>query len=171
MADITSANFGFLKAHGAQLLELGALAERYFTDDPVTSLIKLRQYGEALAQLVAARAGVYRDYYEQQSDLLRRLKFDRVLPDEAGNLFHHIRSVGNRATHDNEGDHAQALTALKMARELGIWFHRTFGAKKAFSPGPFVPPADPSAATKVLSEELARLRTELEHFGASLGRS
>lgn len=159
---IASANFGFLAAHDQQLVRLGALAERYFADDPSTCLIKLRQFGETLAQLVAAKAGLFRDAQEAQSDLLRRLKFERVIPREVADLFHHLRSVGNKATHENDGDHSEALTALKVARELGVWFHRTFGAVKAFKPGPFVPPADPAAATKALSEELARLRTEVD---------
>jgi type I restriction enzyme R subunit len=55
-------------------------------------------------------------------------------------------------------DHAEALSTLKIARQLGIWFYRTF-AGKPFSAGPFVPPPDPAAATKALQEELERLRT------------
>ena len=51
---IPSANFAFLAQHDVQLVRLGALAERYFRDDPNTCLIKLRQFGEVLAQLVAA---------------------------------------------------------------------------------------------------------------------
>src|SRR5438309_558300 len=120
---LTSANFSFLAVHDAQLVRLGALAERYFKDDPTTSLIKLRQYGEVLAQLVAAKAGLFGDPQEQQADLLRRLKFDRVVPREVGDLFHHLRLVGNKATHEHHGNHAEALTALKVGRELGIWFH------------------------------------------------
>ncbi len=45
-----SANFGFLKPHGAQLFRLAALAENYFRTDPNTCLFKLRQFGELLAQ-------------------------------------------------------------------------------------------------------------------------
>ncbi len=37
-------------------MRLGTQAERYLKEDPVTALIKLRQYGEALAQTVAAKA-------------------------------------------------------------------------------------------------------------------
>lgn len=159
---LKSANFSFLAAHDAQLVRLGALAERYFKDDPTTSLIKLRQYGETLAQLVAANAGLFRDPQEPQADLLRRLKFDQVVPREVGELFHHLRVVGNKAAHEHQGSHAEALTALKMGRELGIWFHRTFGAAKIFSPGAFVPPPDPSAATQTLSDELLRLKAELD---------
>ena len=156
-----SPNFSFLAVHDAQLVRLGALAERYFKDDPSTSLLKLRQFGETLAQVVAAKAGLFRDTQELQSDLLRRLKFDRVIPQEVADLFHHLRIVGNRATHENHGNHAEALTALKIGRQLGIWFHRTFGPVKPFSPGAFVPPADPPDPTDVLIQELSRLRTEL----------
>ena len=72
-ATVTSANFGFLEQHDPQLLWLGALAERYFRDDPVTCLTKLRQFGEVLAQLVAAKAGLYRSPDELQADLLRAI--------------------------------------------------------------------------------------------------
>jgi type I restriction enzyme R subunit len=162
MAEIVSENYGFLGVHDAQLVRLGALAERYFTDDPVTCLIKLRQFGEVLAQVVAAKSGLFRDPQEQQTELLRRLRFERIVPPEVADLFHHIRQAGNKATHQNEGSHAEALTSLKFGRELGIWFHRTFSPTKKISFGPFVPPRDPSAATKELSEELSRLRSELD---------
>ena len=162
MREQTSANFSFLEVHDAQLVRLGALAERYFKEDPATCLIKLRQYGETLAQLVAAKAGLFRDTQEPQSDLLRRLKFEKVLPREVGDLFHHLRVIGNKAAHENEGNHAEALTALKIGRQLGIWFHRTFGPRERFAPGAFVPPPDPAAATDALTKELARLRADLD---------
>ena len=137
------------------------LAERYFKDDPNTSLIKLRQFGEVLAQLTAAKSGLFASPEEQQADLLRRLKFERIVPRVVGDLFYQLRIAGNRATHAHTGDHAEALSTLKIARELGIWFHRTFADKK-FSAGAFVPPPDPAAATKALQEELERLRHALD---------
>lgn len=167
----SSANFGFLAVHDAQLVRLGALAERYFKDDPNTCLLKLRQYGETLAQLVAAKSGLFRDPQEAQADLLRRLKFDRIVPQEAGDLFHHLRIAGNKATHENDGTHAEALTALKVGRELGVWFHRTFGPSKTFKPGPFVPPPDPHEATDALREELSRLRTEVDSHKTAAERA
>ena len=158
-----SANFGFLAKHDAQLERLGALAERYFGDDPNTTLIKLRQFAELLAQLTAAKTGLFTNADEQQSDLLRRLKFERVLPSEVADFFHQVRIAGNRATHGNSGDHSEALTALKISRQLGVWYYRTF-VDKAFKSGPFVPPADPAAATKSLHEEMARLRQTVDEF-------
>jgi type I restriction enzyme, R subunit len=166
-----STNFNFLGQHDVQLVRLGALAERYFRDDPNTCLIKLRQFGEVLAQLVAAKAGLYRSPDEPQADLLRRLNLERIAPREVGNLFYQLRVTGNRATHDLSGTHTEALTGLKVTRQLGIWFHRTFGQAAGFKPGPFAPPPDPAAATAALHAELARLREELMRSQTTAERS
>jgi type I restriction enzyme, R subunit len=162
-APIQSGNFGFLAKHDAQLARLGALAERYFSEDPNTSLMKLRQFAELLAQLTAAKAGLFANPSEPQSDLLRRLKFERVMPAEVADFFHQVRISGNDATHAFGGDHARALTTLKITRQLGIWYYRTF-IDKDFKSGPFVPPSDPTAPTKALHDELVRLRQQLDEF-------
>jgi type I restriction enzyme, R subunit len=88
---VQSGNFGFLEAHDDQLVRLGALAERYFHDDPDACLIKLRQFAELLAQLIAAKTGLYETDHESQADLLRRLRFERVLPPQVADLFHSLR--------------------------------------------------------------------------------
>ena len=162
MTVVASANFGFLHLYDEQLVRLGALAERYFPDDPNTCLIKLRQFGELLAQLTAAKTGFLESTEEAQADLLRRLKIERVLSPEIVDLFHQIRIEGNKATHNYIGDHATALTSLKMARHLGVWFHRTFSGDTNFKPSAFVPPQNPIDATIELAKELQRLRTELD---------
>jgi hypothetical protein len=55
MAKVESrSNFDFLSEHGPMLLDLAIAAERAFSFDPNTSLMKLRQLGEALAQHMAA---------------------------------------------------------------------------------------------------------------------
>lgn len=154
-------NFGFLKAYDAQLVRLGALAERYFKDDPNTCLIKLRQFAELLAQQLAARMGMFTSPDEPFAELLKRLKAERAMPREAGDLFHQLRIAGNDAAHANRDDHATALTRLKMARQLAIWFHTTFGRDPKFKPGPFVPPTSPVDASADLQIEIERLNAEL----------
>ncbi|MGD9541761.1 MAG: DUF4145 domain-containing protein [Methylocystis sp.] len=158
---MSSSNFDFLKPHDPQLVRLGALAERYFHDDPNTSLIKLRQFGEALAQLIAAKTGLYESSDETQSDLLRRLRFERVLPPDVVDLFHTLRILGNNATHGSAGTLGDVLNALKYARQAGIWFHRTFGKNPNFSAGPFQPPHAPEDAAAPIRAELERLKAEL----------
>lgn len=153
-----SPNFAFLNSHDSQLVRLGTMAERYFKEDPVTCLMKLRQFGELLAQLVAAKVGLYADAEEPQIRLLNRLSYNNLLPGEVERLFHELRMAGNNATHQRRGDHRIALSSLKYARQLGIWFHRTFTADKNFNPGAFIPPPEPSQETEVLKQELERLR-------------
>src|SRR5690554_6589950 len=114
---ISSANLAFLALYDTHLVTLRALAERYFRDDPSTCLIKLRQFGEALAQHLAARSGLLETPDETQVDLLRRLKYERAASREVVDLFHQLRVVGNRATHGNIGDHSEALANLKIARQ------------------------------------------------------
>ena len=138
-----------------------ALAERYFHDDPNTCLIKLRQFGELLAQLIAAKTGLYETREELQADLLRRLRFERVLPSEVADLFHSLRIFGNTAAHGAHGTLADALNALKYARQAGVWFHRTFGGDPSFVAGPFQPPSAPADATASIRAELERLRADL----------
>lgn len=155
-----SANFGFLDVHDPQLAVLGGLAERYFRDDPSTAIFKLRQFAELTARTIAARHAAYdaRDGFEA---VLRRLSYDRIVPKEVADVFHALRKVGNAAAHEAKGGHAEALTALKFARSLGIWFHRTYGQQPRFNPGPFVPPPEPVDATFALREEIEALRRKV----------
>ncbi len=88
-------NFGFLQGHDSQLARLGVLAERYFHNDPNRCIIKLRQFGESLAHLIAATSGQYTSDEESQSDLLRGLRFERIVPPEVADLFHSLR-IGSK---------------------------------------------------------------------------
>jgi type I restriction enzyme R subunit len=154
-----SANFHFLAKRYPDLERIGALCERYFSDEPVIVLMTLRQFGELLAQMVAAKSGLLTDPSQQQVELLRRLRVEANYPREVLELFRQLRVAGNAATHHREGDHAIALACLKMARQLGIWFYRTFDDKN-FKSGPFQPPRPPADATAELRAELARLKAE-----------
>ena len=80
---VSLTNFSYLEEHDPLLIRLGMLAEKYFTDDPNTCILKLRQFGEALAQHVASRVGLLVSSEESQFDLIRRLRDEAVQP-EAG---------------------------------------------------------------------------------------
>ncbi len=136
-----SSNFAHLQACDEQLVRLGMLAERYLEDDPNTSLIKMRQFGELLAKHVATQMGLYdAEKEESQYELLRRLRDERVLTQELYLLFGEIRRTGNAASHDNVGDQATTLNILKMGWRLGIWFQRSF-LKEDFQAGAFAQPS------------------------------
>jgi type I restriction enzyme, R subunit len=113
-----TSNFGFLEGHDARLATFGAQAERYFRDDPPTAIVKLRQFAELLAKLVAAHHALYLGERETFDETLRRLSFERIVPKEAADVFHVLRKFGNAAVHDAKGGHADALASLKFARQL-----------------------------------------------------
>lgn len=158
-----SANFGFLEKHDPIFLDLAAAAERAFAPDPATTVLKLRQLGEAFAQHAAAACGLYTGPQASQLDLLRALEASAVVEGKTRDLFHQLRRAGNRTAHEFTADHRIALDQLRMARQLALWFHRTFGgaAGKQYKPGPFVPPEDPNAKLLAREEEMQRLRTAL----------
>ncbi|QGT74952.1 type I restriction-modification system endonuclease [Bombella sp. ESL0368] len=156
-----SLNFNFLNEHDERLVKLGGLAEKYFPTDPSTALIKLRQFAELLAKLVAACHAVYRDERETFEEILRRLSYERLIPREPADIFHTLRKKGNNAVHEGTGGHSEALTALKLARSLGVWFHQTYGHMPDFRPGAFVPPREPVDATQALRKEIMGLRKKI----------
>jgi type I restriction enzyme R subunit len=90
-------NFTHLGEHDDQLLRLGLLAERYFPEDPNTSLIKLRQLTELLVQMIAAKVGLYESPAETQFDLLRRLRDHGLVPRRPGHPSRQYRRRGRPA--------------------------------------------------------------------------
>jgi type I restriction enzyme, R subunit len=141
-------------------VRLGALAERYFRDDPPTSIFKLRQFAELLSQRIAASNALYQAG-QTLEETLRRLSYERIVPKEVADLFHALRKLGNIAAHETKGSHSDALSALKFARQLGVWFHRTYGKQPNFKAGAFVPPPEPVDATARLKEEIEKLRNRV----------
>jgi type I restriction enzyme R subunit len=167
-----TSNFSFLAEHDQLFAEIAQAAERSFAADPNTTLIKLRQLGEALAQHMAALSGIYFDDQTSQSELLYRLNRELNLEAQIKELFHILRIEGNRATHQFRTRHKEAMDGLKVARQLAIWFHRSFGKAGAeFKPGPFVPPPDPSTQLRQLQSDIEKLRHDLDHANMELDSS
>ncbi|NTV10196.1 MAG: type I restriction-modification system endonuclease [Zoogloea sp.] len=164
-----SSNFSFLAEHDPVFLQLAATAEQVFAADPNTTLIKLRQFGEALAQDVAARAGIEFDLETTQAELLSRLDREIRLDPTVRGMFHTLRIEGNKATHQFRTRHKEAMDGLKVARTRAVWFHQSFGkAGAAFKPGPFIAPQDPSEELRRLQSEIGQLRAELSGKDAAL---
>jgi type I restriction enzyme, R subunit len=157
-----SANFEFLRASDEQLFRLAALAERYFRTDPNTCIFKLRQFAELMAKDIAARTGLLLELDQPQVQILGALGRAGYAPKQALDLFHFLRRVGNDAAHGGSDDFAVALNALKVARQLAIWYARSYSGQPKLAPGPFAPPPAPPDPTAALREELERLRSEAD---------
>ena len=113
MAEPQRSNFAHLTRLQADLAQLGGRAERFFSEDPNTCLLKLRQFAELLAQQVAARAGLYVPEEDNQATLLNRLRQKGWLPREVADLFHWIAKLLERL----EASKASAPKAVKRGRK------------------------------------------------------
>tara|TARA_R110000803_G_scaffold127561_1_gene194948 strand:- start:146 stop:427 length:282 start_codon:yes stop_codon:yes gene_type:complete len=80
--EFKSGNFSFLSEHDDVFVELAESAERAFASDPNTTLIKLRQLGEALAQHLAALSGIGFDEQTSQSALPPELRIAPGIADQ-----------------------------------------------------------------------------------------
>lgn len=158
---IHSPNFSFLAQQDPLLVDLAAHAERYVFDDPNVCLIKLRQFSEYLARYIAVEIGINLTNITDQASLLGTLRSRNAIPFEVYELFHGLRKSGNDAVHQNMGDQSQALHHLKMARQIAIWFKRSYGNSPNFKPVPFVVPLDPKQPGEDLKHELDTLRKEV----------
>ncbi|PSJ55949.1 type I restriction-modification system endonuclease [Pseudaminobacter soli (ex Li et al. 2025)] len=156
-----ASNFHFLEEREPLLFRLGVLCEAYFTEDPNTAQIELRQFSEHLAQLTAAHFGIEVSAQDAQVEVLRRLKLECGIPREVSDLFHTLRLGGNQAVHEIRGDHASALAGLKIARQLSIWFVRTFYEPNLKS-APFSPPQSPDDISRDVLDKLEHRRRQLE---------
>ena len=155
-----SPNFQFLKSVNPLLVDLGMRAERYALDDPSTALTKSRQLGELLAQTIASKHGietVANGQEKTQVNLINELFRRGAVPSEYRGLFHAIRDEGNIATHKFKGDRGRAITVLRYARKIAVWFFKTF-IDSEVKLGPFVPPIAKDSIDTESKTELERLR-------------
>jgi type I restriction enzyme, R subunit len=93
---ILSSNFAHLQEHEDQLIRLGMLAERYFPDDPNTSLLKIRQLTELFAQIAAEKVGICALPEEGQYELIRRLQDQGILHRKIAQLFNKVSPCRQR---------------------------------------------------------------------------
>ncbi|MDO6505552.1 type I restriction-modification system endonuclease [Colwellia sp. 4_MG-2023] len=162
MPSFTS-NFEFLKHHDELLFRLAETAEHCYASDPNTSLIKMRQLGEALAQNIASRVGVDFGKNVKQIDLLNNLEYTLKLAENVKDAFHTIRKLGNIANHEYlSSSHRDALKCMQVGCALSGWYHITFGGNKAkgFKFKPFIKPVDPSQYVRELEEKFNSLKIE-----------
>jgi type I restriction enzyme, R subunit len=164
-------NFRHLADVDPQLTRLGELTELLFHTDAPTSIGKTRSFAELLAREISARVGLEIDVRWKFEELLRQLRDEGSLPRDASELFHYVRRVGNAAIHENTGTAGDALTALKAAWQLSVWFRRAFLGETSFSPGPFRPPQPPIDATAELRAEIDRLREAVRESESAVERA
>lgn len=161
-------NFAFLSTHNPDLAKLGAIAEKLFPIDPAACVAKLRLLAEAITQNIARQLGLQASTQTSQLELLRAVDNRLRLDTEVSQMFHLLRMRGNEAAHriEHRIGFREGLETLRIARELALWFHRSFGNDPDFKAGAFIPPDDGARRLLALQNEIRTLQEKLDDANA-----
>jgi hypothetical protein len=126
-------SFEFLRAANTELYTIALRAEQYPYSDPVTSLMRSRQFIEFVAKLadpdqLSGGERKERPTLEQRIDDLRCAG---IISYELSRALHEIRTEGNDAAHLNRGDPGTALEKLRQCHRAAVWFAWRSGADAA----------------------------------------
>jgi type I restriction enzyme R subunit len=160
-------NFGFLQQYTQPFFQLAVTAEKNLLDDPNTTLVKLRQLGEAFSKYIASTIGLSVGIETKQSDLLRLLSNRGYIEKEQLDIFHFLRMAGNVATHEFTTPRRQAFEAIELARTLSIWFHRSY-KDPDFKAGKFIVPESTDVTIKQKEDLISKLQEELKSFSSKV---
>ncbi|WP_318454126.1 type I restriction-modification system endonuclease [Photobacterium leiognathi] len=118
---ITS-NFEFLKGANDFLYNIARAAEKNYPEDPNTTLVKLRIFGETTAKHLAHILLLERK--DNQHELLCELAKVPFVDDNIMRFFHDLRKIGNQAVHEYHNDLSDAAMCLQIAFKVAVWYYR-----------------------------------------------
>jgi type I restriction enzyme R subunit len=119
-------NFIYLKDQYSILFNIGHSAEFNLYKDPVTSLFKLRQFGEKLTELLFDEHFIEFPYDNTFHSRLKTLQYENVLPERVKDLLFTLKNKGNKAVHDNAGTEDDAKSVLFSTFKIAKWFYTTY---------------------------------------------
>lgn len=108
-------NFAFLRKDWPLLATIAEQAEAYLYTDPHAALMKLRLFGEKIAERVYAEAGLQGGSRLDQMSRLREIQRRDLLGSISVDQLHRLRKMGNPAAHDLVGETKDALLGLRIA--------------------------------------------------------
>lgn len=154
-----SMNFEFLRKNWPELADFGAYAEEYAFSDPQSALIKLRSYSEFIVNFIYQKLSLPCLPKASFHEKLIGEDFAQLTSSAVLDKFHLIKTLGNKAAHENKGTKNDAVFAVKQSYQLGVWFYCSY----------FNVQADAVAEFIDLSEEVTpagKLKKKLEQSDA-----
>lgn len=112
---VKSHNFEFLRERASTLVDIVALAEKYWYSDPESSAVKLRAFAEGVVEGLYAIQNFPRPYDANLNDLLRERLFHDSTPKVVLDHLHLLRKLGNKGAHGNPVRANEALRGLEDA--------------------------------------------------------
>lgn len=154
---MAKSNFEFLKGVNDFLFVVARAAEKNYPDDPNTTLVKLRIFGESTAKHLAKLLDI--EIPENQNDLLRELGKIPFVDDSILSVFHKLRKTGNKAVHEYHNDLQDAEMCLRLAFRVAVWYYRLVTKQYDFSAPQFELPT--SNSSPAFEQEVLSLKAEL----------
>ncbi|MCW4627878.1 MULTISPECIES: type I restriction-modification system endonuclease [Marinomonas] len=154
---ITQSNFAFLKGHNDFLLSIAQAAENNYPDDPNTTLVKLRIFGESVANHLGKIFNI--EPQDTQFKLLAEIQKKTNIDENIINVFHKLRTIGNDAVHKYHNDLNDAEMCLRLAFRLALWYYRLTSSDKDFAAPLFQLPSQQNSQAYL--QEIAALKDAL----------
>ena len=154
---MTKSSFEFLKGVNDFTYAIACAAENNYPDDPNTTLVKMRMFGEATAKHLGLLLGI--PACENQHDLLRELGKIAFVDDTILSVFHKLRRIGNQAVHEYHNDLDDAQMCLRLGFRLGVWYYRLVTKNYDFAVPVFTLP---ERGENLYHQEVLTLKHQLE---------
>lgn len=123
---MSNSNFHFLEKEYSLLFNIGQSAEFNLYQDPITTLFKLRQFGEKLTELLFEVHYLEFPLDNTFHNRLKTLEFERILPNRVKDLLFTIKNRGNQAVHNSYGSLDDAKSTLCSTFKVAKWFYQTY---------------------------------------------
>lgn len=123
---MNSTNFHFLEREFPILYNIGTVAEFNLHTDPITTLFKLRQFGEKLTELLFEVHHLEFPTDNTFHNRLKTLEFEKILPRNILDFLFLLKDKGNIAVHQNKGSKEDAKQCLFTAFKLSKWLYEAY---------------------------------------------
>lgn len=160
-----NSNFTFLKEDFPLLHNLAQGAEYNAYQDPVSSLVKLRQFVEMMVDTIYNEHYLEFPYNNTLANRIKDLQGKDILPPKLVDLSFAITKKGNIAAHQVKGSTNDVIGSLLTAFKISKWLYQIYGnGYHDVSEQRFKKPEDQDArhALHLLEQEHEELQAKFE---------
>ncbi|MCD5324458.1 MULTISPECIES: sigma factor-like helix-turn-helix DNA-binding protein [Pontibacillus] len=152
----TESLFSFMKEVAPDFVTLGEKIEASLFEQPNSTLVQARLFGEHLGKLVAKHEGTEEVFSVKHVERLEKLLRREAIEEDIFNKFNWLRKMGNKAAHEpNFGEVEVAIRAHRIIYDLSCWYVQLYISFDFAVPEYSLP--KPRANQGVDKEELANM--------------
>ena len=123
-------NFAFLQAYWPDFAKILDFAEKYVYSDPASSKNKTGLFVELMIREIMRIENIPEPCDAKENthyNRIRLLKNGGYLPYDVAQWINQVRMSRNDSAHENIATEQEALSVLKFAYRIAVWFMQTYG--------------------------------------------